>query len=156
MKQNEKTTEKKQVLEELVLRIEDVEQLIDEVSEIAYEKAVEAVVDKVRTETKKEDMEMISEYKKWILEPERKAPKDKREYTAKRLDTLMDKISMTAQKAVITFKHNLMKPELKKAGTEQVREKARESVRERLASNLGIERNKKMSKEIIALLQKYY
>ena len=41
-------------LEELTLKIEDVETLLDDVSEAAYDKAVEVVTDTVRQETHKE------------------------------------------------------------------------------------------------------
>ena len=44
------------------------------VSAAAYDKAVEVVTDVVRTETRKEDMRMIEDTKKWVLSPERKAP----------------------------------------------------------------------------------
>lgn len=133
MKQKEMIAKKEQVLKELTLKVSDVEQLVDDVSGIAYEKAVEIVTDTVRAETQKEDIGMISEYKSWLLEPERKAPKDKREYAAKRLDTVIEKITSAAQKAAAAFRQNLMEPETRKAGTEQIREKARESVLERLA-----------------------
>jgi hypothetical protein len=49
------------------------------------------VTDVVRTETRKEDMRMIEDSKKWVLSPERKAPKATREYTAKHLDGVLDK-----------------------------------------------------------------
>ena len=51
------------------------ETLLEDVSAAAYDKAVEVVTDVVRTETRKEDMRMIEDTKKWVLSPERKAPK---------------------------------------------------------------------------------
>ncbi len=60
-------------LDELTLKVNDMETLIDEVSAAAYDKAVEVVTDVVRTETRKEDMRMIEDTKKWVLSPERKA-----------------------------------------------------------------------------------
>ena len=62
-------------LEELTLKIEDVETLLDDVSDAAYDKAVEVVTDTVRQETHKEDIRLIEETKTWVLSPERKAPK---------------------------------------------------------------------------------
>lgn len=50
-----------QKLEELTLKIEDVETLIDDVADIAYDKAVEVVTDTVRVETHKEDIRLIEE-----------------------------------------------------------------------------------------------
>ena len=56
MKQKEQLTAQEQKLEELTLKIEDVETLLDDVSDVAYDKAVEVVTDTVRQETHKEDI----------------------------------------------------------------------------------------------------
>ena len=58
------------------------ETLLDDVSDAAYDKAVEVVTDTVRQETHKEDIRLVEESKKWVLSPERKAPKKEREYAA--------------------------------------------------------------------------
>ena len=81
----------------MTLRVNDMETLIDEVSAAAYDKAVEVVTDVVRTETRKEDMRMIEDTKKWVLSPERKAPQATREYVAHRLDGVLDKFLKTMQ-----------------------------------------------------------
>ena len=60
--------------------------LVEEVSDIAYDKAVEVVTDTVRQETHKEDLRLVEETKNWVLSPERKAPQKEREYAAARLD----------------------------------------------------------------------
>ena len=67
MKQKEQLTAQEQKLEELTLKIEDVETLLDDVSDVAYDKAVEVVTDTVRQETHKEDIRLIEETKKWVL-----------------------------------------------------------------------------------------
>ena len=67
------------------------ETLLEDVSAAAYDKAVEVVTDAVRTETRKEDMRMIEDTKKWVLSPERKAPKATREYASHRLDDVLNK-----------------------------------------------------------------
>ena len=105
------------------------ETLIDEVSAAAYDKAVEVVTDVVRTETRKEDMRMIEDTKKWVLSPERKAPQATREYAAHRLDTVLDKFLKTMQTtAAAHLQEKLLKPEVRQKGKEQVKEKARDSV----------------------------
>ena len=58
------------------------ETLLDDVSDVAYDKAVEVVTDTVRQETHKEDIRLIEDTKKWVLSPERKAPKKERDYAA--------------------------------------------------------------------------
>ena len=133
MKQKEQLTAQEQKLEELTLKIEDVETLLDDVSDAAYDKAVEVVTDTVRQETHKEDIRLIEETKKWVLSPERKAPQKERDYAAARLDGVITKIKRVMQSALAKIQKTLMQPEVKKAGKEQIKEKARESIRDKLA-----------------------
>ena len=125
--------QQEKALEELTLKIEDVETLLDDVSDAAYDKAVEVVTDTVRQETHKEDIRLVEESKKWVLSPERKAPKKERDYAAARLDGVITKIKRVMQNALAKIQKTLMQPEVKKAGKEQIKEKARESIREKLA-----------------------
>ena len=115
-------------LDELTLKVNDMETLIDEVSAAAYDKAVEVVTDVVRTETRKEDVRMIEDTKKWVLSPERKAPQATREYAAHRLDGVLDKFLKTMQNTAAHLQEKLLKPEVRQKGKEQVKEKARDSV----------------------------
>ena len=133
MKQKEQLAAQEQKLEELTLKIEDVETLLDDVSDAAYDKAVEVVTDTVRLETHKEDIRLVEESKKWVLSPERKAPKKERDYAAARLDGVIHKIKNVMQTALAKIQQTLMQPEVKRAGKEQIKEKARESIREKLA-----------------------
>lgn len=59
-------------LEELTLKIEDVETLLEDVSDVAYDKAVEVVTDKVREQTQLEDLEVIEKYRKSVVSPNAK------------------------------------------------------------------------------------
>ena len=43
--------------------------MIDEVSDIAYDKAVEVVTDEVRVETHKEDIRLVEQSKAWVHLP---------------------------------------------------------------------------------------
>ena len=127
-KQKEQLAAQQNKLDELTLKINDMETLIDEVSAAAYDKAVEVVTDVVCTETRKEDMRMIEDTKKWVLSPERKAPKATREYAAHRLDTVLDKFLKTMQTTAARLQNKLLKPDVRQKGKEQVKEKARDSV----------------------------
>ena len=133
MKQKEQMAAQEQKLEELTLKIEDVETLLDDVSDAAYDKAVEVVTDTVRQETHKEDIRLVEESKKWVLSPERKAPKKEREYAAARLDGVINKIKNVMQTALAKIQRTLMQPEVKQAGKEQVKKKAKESIMDMLA-----------------------
>ncbi len=101
-KQKEQLAAQQSKLDELTLKVSDMETLLEDVSAAAYDKAVEVVTDVVRTETRKEDMRMIEDTKKWVLSPERKAPQATREYAAHRLDTVLDKFLKTMQTTAAT------------------------------------------------------
>ena len=73
-------------------------------------------------------MRMIEDTKKWVLSPERKAPKATREYAAHRLDGVLDKFLKTMQTTAARLQEKLLKPEVRQKGKEQVKEKARDSV----------------------------
>ena len=127
-KQKEQLAAQQSKLDELTLKVGDMETLLDDVSAAAYDKAVEVVTDAVRTETRKEDMRMIEDTKKWVLSPERKAPQATREYTAKHLDGILNKFLKTMQTASARLQETLLKPEVRQKGKEQVKEKVRDSV----------------------------
>ena len=112
----------------MTLKVSDMKTLLEDVSAAAYDKAVEVVTDVVRTETRKEDMRMIEDTKRWVLSPERKAPQATREYTAKHLDTVLDKFLKTMQTTAAHLQEKLLKPEVRQKGKEQIKEKARDSV----------------------------
>ena len=107
-------------LDELALKVSDMETLLENVSAAAYDKAVEVVTDVVRTETRKEDMRMIEDTKKWVLSPERKAPKATREYASHRLDDVLNKFLKTMQTTAARLQEKLLKPEVRQKGKEQV------------------------------------
>ena len=136
-------------LDELTLKVNDMETLIDEVSAAAYDKAVEVVTDVVRTETRKEDVRMIEDTKKWVLSPERKAPQATREYAAHRLDGVLDKFLKTMQNTAAHLQEKLLKPEVRQKGKEQVKEKARDSVLQ-LLSRLQAEQMQRKTGDIPA------
>ena len=141
-KQKEQLAAQQNKLDKLTLKVNDMEALIDEVSAAAYDKAVEVVTDVVRTETRKEDMRMIEDTKKWVLSPERKAPQTTREYAAHRLDTVLDKFLKTMQTTAARLQEKLLKPEVRQKGKEHVKEKARDSVLQ-LLSRLQAEQTNK-------------
>ena len=127
-KQKEQLAAQQSKLDELTLKVSDMETLLEDVLAAAYDKAVEVVTDAVRTETRKEDMRMIEDTKKWVLSPERKAPQATREYAAHRLDTVLDKFLKTMQTTAARLQEKLLKPEVRQKGKEQIKEKARDSV----------------------------
>ena len=102
-KQKEQLAAQEQKLEELTMKIEDVEALVDEVADIAYDKAVEVVADTVKLETHKEDIKLVEQSKAWVLSPERKASKKEIEYATKRLDGVIARITNAMSIYLRTF-----------------------------------------------------
>jgi len=127
-KQKEQLSAQQSKLDELTLKVSDMETLLEDVSAAAYDEAVEVVTDAVRTETRKEDMRMIEDTKRWVLSPERKAPQATREYAAKHLDGVLNKFLKTMQTTATRLQEKLLKPEVRQKGKEQIKEKARDSV----------------------------
>ena len=76
---------------------------------------------------------LVEETKKWVLSSERKAPKKEREYAAARLDGVITKIKNAMQGALAKIQRTLMQPEMKQAGKEQIKAKARESIKDKIA-----------------------
>ncbi len=64
--QNIKLKKKESELEEITLKISDAEKFADDVAEVAYEKAVEVVTEKVREETRSEDIKAIEDYNTFV------------------------------------------------------------------------------------------
>ena len=134
--ENARLTEENEVLkttqDELAMKISDVEQLIDEVSVTAYEKAVEVVTDTVKAETTKADMETISDYEKHILKGN-SAPEVKK--IAKSLISgVMKALEKASAKALAKIRESLADLVIKKDNIESVKTLARQSVKDKLAA----------------------
>ena len=115
-------------------RIMDNETLIDEVSEIAYDKAVEVVTEKVRAQTREEDIRLLDQLCNNIVQNPNNY--DKANTITKNVIKLAKEKLRNAANAVIEkVQKNLQEPEVRKANTEQIKKKARTSVLEKLAAN---------------------
>lgn len=67
------------------------ETLLDEVSSEAYDKAVDKVAEETMRATRKDDIRLAEDSKRWIQSPERKASRKEKEYAINRLDGLIKK-----------------------------------------------------------------
>ena len=145
MKQKEQLAAQEQKLEELTLKIEDVDNLIDEVSSVAYDKAVELVTDEVKTMTHQEDIEMIEDTKVWLQSSERKAPQKERDYALARLDGIIKKIRKAMQSTLEKVKSALLHADKKQAVTEEIKKQTKPSIVESLYR--GMEEQRKRDSE---------
>ena len=137
MSQGELIEEQQQELQLLTLRIEDMETLLDEVSSEAYDKAVEKVAKEAMLATRRDDIRLAEDSKKWIQDPKHKASKREKDYAIKRLDGLIRKIETAMEKVVIRITKQLKQPEKKKAVVEEIKKEVKPSIRERLAQNVA-------------------
>lgn len=127
-KQKEKIVYQEEKLTELTVKIEDVEKPVDEVTDAAYDKAVEVISDTVRLEVHNEDIKIAEGYKSWLQSPERKAPKNFRDFAVLQLDRLIKKFKKAMDSILEKIQRRLMSLEVKKAAKEQIKEKAQPSV----------------------------
>jgi hypothetical protein len=114
-----------------------VENLLDEVSSEAYDKAVDKVAEETMRATRKDDIRLAEDSKRWIQSPERKASRKEKEYAINRLDGLIKKIEYAMEKAVVRVVRQLKQPEKKKAVVEEIKKEVKPSIRERLAQNVA-------------------
>ena len=128
IKQKEQMAAQEQKLEELTLKIEDVETLLEDVSDAAYDKAVEVVTDKVREQTQLEDLEVIEKYRKSVVSPTAKNSQEVVKIANTLLSRVREKLQQSAEKVLKKVQAVLLKPEVKQAGKEQIKNKARKSI----------------------------
>jgi len=128
--------EKHSALEVVTMKLADMETLVDEVAEQAYEKACEVVTDTVRQETQKENIKILDDYSKWLSALERTDDKKMRDYAVRRLGALKEKFLKSTKGVMEKITKSLHEPEQKRKNLEQVKEKARVYVKEKLSANI--------------------
>jgi hypothetical protein len=117
-------------LEEITMKISDVEELIDEVSTAAYEKACEVVADTVHAETLKEDVGLVEQYRDKMVEVADNPAK--KTFAKKILDSLITVFADRGRQLAESVRKALLSPEVKQKNEEQIKTVARTSLRDRL------------------------
>ena len=122
----------KSKLEALTRKIETAETLLDEVSEAAYDKAVEVVADQVRVQTQQEDLAVIEAYRKNITSTKtQNSPR-----TVRIANTILSRVQEKLQEAAERIMHNVLaalrRPEVRAAGTKEIQSHAKKSLVARL------------------------
>ena len=130
--QKKKLAEMKAALEEATLKLEDVEAISAEVSEAAYEKAIEVVTETVQAETVRSDLEIVEEYQKWATSPERKTTEKVRGIIGRTLDAVKNRINKAASKVLEAVQARLHEPAVRDANTAVIRTAAKESLLKKL------------------------
>lgn len=130
--QKKKLAEMEAALEAATLKLEDVEAISAEVSEAAYEKAIEVVTETVQAETVKSDLGIVDDYQKWVTSPDRGTPEKTRSTIGKALDVVKSRIRNAAAKVLDTVRARLHEPKVREANTAEIRETTKESLLKKL------------------------
>ena len=128
--QSQEISEKKSRLDALTIRIEDTEKFIEEVSEIAYEAAVEVVTDTVREEVRNQDFDIIDNERRSVLNNPMLNHSGRR-FAGKIFEDLMEKFRGMTQQITDRLTEILQRTEKK----ETIKEPIRESIRNRLSKS---------------------
>lgn len=91
------------------------------------------MTDKVREQTQLEDMEVIEKYRKSVVSPNAKNSPEVVKIANTLLSRVREKLQQSAEKVLKKVQSVLLKPEVKQAGKEQIKNKARKSIKEKLA-----------------------
>ena len=137
MAQKQKLAELEAEIEVKTLKIQDVDAIVEEVSEAAYEKACEVVTETVQAETVKSDLEVIDEYRSWATAPERKSSPVAKSLIGQVVDAIQAKLKKAASTMLQRVSERLHEPTVKEANKAEIKTVARESILERLKMKQG-------------------
>ena len=115
-------------LEETTLKLEDVDALINEVSAIAYDKAVDVVADTARKEVLDISVDQMDKHAVWLNSPERKADAKTRHYAIQQLGAVKKHIMAAVAKLSVHLMDILQKPDVKQAAMQEIQKQAKPSV----------------------------
>ena len=132
MRNDKKIQKQEKRIDELSQQIEDTENFLEEISAIAYDKAVAVVSEKAAKDALRESTKQVDIYLDWLKEPGRKASKETVDYTTYQIITLRKNIVAAVSKLTARLTVALIKPEIKKPAVEKIKENARLSVLQKL------------------------
>ena len=132
MRNDKKIQKQEKRIDELSQQIEDTENFLEEISAIAYDKAVAVVSEKAAKDALRESTEQVDIYLDWLKEPGRKASKETVGYTTYQIITLRKNIVAAVSRLTARLTAALIKPEIKKPAVEKIKENARLSVLQKL------------------------
>ena len=137
MAQKQRLAELEAELESKTLQIQDVDAIVEEVSEAAYEKACEVVTETVQAETVKSDLEVIDEYRNWATAPERKSSPAAKSLIGQVVDAIQSKLKNAARNLLQRVSERLHEPAVKEANKAENKTAASETILERLRMKQG-------------------
>lgn len=133
-KQNEEIAKNTEILDELTLKISEVDTLIKEVTEVTYDAVVEKITESVREETTKSDIAVAEKYAADIKSPTCKLNNEQKTFAGYILNGLIDRLKRKAAELTEIIKKALKSPDVKQKNIAEITEAARPSVLKKLAS----------------------
>ncbi len=130
MNQQKRIEELESKLDGLVMKIDDVEAVIDEAVDLTYEKACEVVTEQVKEETVKHDIDEIKDYGKWLEESNNS--KDNKRIGAQVIAGVIKRLEKASRKLLNKIVQKLQEPSVKVQVKEEVKERVRVSVKKQL------------------------
>ena len=129
---DKKIAKQEEHLSELSSQIEETEELLNEISTIAYDKAVAVVSEKAAKDVLNKSVEQIDTYLDWLESPKRKADRTTLEYTIHQFNSMRKNIFAAVKELTAGLTTSLSKPEVRKPALERIKEEARPSVLQKL------------------------
>ena len=133
MNQQRRIAAKQAILDGLVMKIEDVNAVVEEAVDLAYEKACEVVTERVKEETVKHDLDVVKDYGEMLQKkPKEKLSDSHKAIAAKVVNAIVTKLEKASQALLGNIMAALHEPQNKAKAKEQIKEQARASIREKL------------------------
>ncbi len=133
MNQQRRIAEKQALLDGLVMKIEDVNAVVEEAVDLAYEKACEVVTERVKEETVKHDIDTVKDYGQMLQKKPREKLNDGHKAIAvKVVNAIVSRLEKASQTLLGNIVVALHEPKTKAKAKEQIKEQARASIREKL------------------------
>lgn len=128
-------------LDEMTLKVEGLETLVDEVAEAAYDKAVEVVTNTVQVETMKADLHQVNEVRAKLGDKTKHYPIKEKNFAEKVLDAVSKRIKNAMSSITQKIIKTLQSPETKKQNLDPIRKEAKKSILAKLKENQEIVKN---------------
>ena len=137
-------------IEDKQKKLSDIDALVNEISDIAYEKACETLIVPIVEESNKEHNNEIEDYKKWLMSDERKASIQTRSYASERISQVQARLSNAKSRVISAIKKVFKLPEKKAVYTKEIARAAKPSIRELLSKakdRVAVEEAERNNKE---------
>ena len=133
MNQKKRIEEKQAVLDGLMMKIEDVNAVIEEAVDLAYEKACEVVTKRVKEETVKHDVDVVKDYGELLQQqPKDKLSDKSKSVASKVVNAIVAKLEKASQALLGNIISALNEPKNKVKAKGQIKEQARVSIQAKL------------------------